>query len=402
MRILLDSYTKRINDACLKFINVNSGVVKNINFYGIIGKAMTMCSSWEIIFDDINFQSISNIDNYIVSFETMAEPINYDYNYITNCVFKYIHFKEIHGALFEVQQNAFLIGNNFYCISFEDSMLVNIANITDENYVNNYYDFNDNTAIHQPLFDLKGDCGGNTIHSLVFTNLASYYLNYNNNKYVHDTIFKFSNSNFAAGFIVNAINTFGFGKDIKIILSKNNTLKNCQMYFGKISHKYNVNKNFYFDVENFPYIESENTLNRYDYTASLECNNVTSFIDCLINGGFSTSSRGLICFDSQACSKSKLCIKPEIPSENSGDRIFAMFLQKSKKLYIRAKVESGVTANPTLLLEDNSGYQNLAMIGTGQFKTYEFDVTFDIGSILKIVTSSSSTNTGLYDCFWFG
>ena len=295
-----------------------------------------------------------------------------------------------------------MIGNDFYCIAFEDRRLINIANITNENYSNDYSNFNDNTAIHQPLFDLKGYCGGNTIHSLVFNNLANYYLNYNNNKYVHDTIFKFSNSNFPAEFIVNAINTWGFGKDIKIILSKNNTLKDCQMYFGKISHKYNVNKNFYFDVENFPYIESENTLNRYDYTAGIGCDNVTSFIDCLVTGGFSTSSRGLICFDNEARSKSRLCIKPEIISENSGDRIFAMFLQKSKKLYIRAKIENGVTAIPTLLLEDNSGYQNLDMVGTGQFKTYEFDVTFDIGSILKIVTSTNSTNTGLYDCFWFG
>lgn len=225
-------------------------------------------------------------------------------------------------------------------------------------------------------------------------------MNYNNSNYVHDTIFKFSNNNFTAEFITNSINTFGFGKDIKIILSKNNTLKNGYMYFGKISHRYDVDYNFYFDVENFPYIECENTFNRYN-TTGVVCENVTSFVDCLISGGFSSLSRGLICFDNQARCKSRLCIKPEISLENSGDRTFAMFLQKSKKLYIRAKVPSGVTVNPTLLLEDNSNYQGLSMVGTGAFKTYEFAVNFDIGSILKITTSSSNTNTALYDCFWF-
>ena len=156
LRILLDSNTKKINNACLKFINANFGFVKNINFYGIIGKAMTMSSSWEITFDDINFQSISNIDDYIVSFETVNN-LQSNSN-ISNCVFKYIRFEEIHGGLFEVQQNAILVGNDFYCISFEDRRLINIANITNVNYSNDYSNFNDNTAIHQPLFDLKGFC----------------------------------------------------------------------------------------------------------------------------------------------------------------------------------------------------------------------------------------------------
>lgn len=225
-------------------------------------------------------------------------------------------------------------------------------------------------------------------------------MNYNNSNYVHDTIFKFSNNNFTAEFIVNAVNTWGFGKDIKIILARGITLKNSYMYFGKISHRYDVDKNFYFDVENFPYIESENTFNRYN-TRGIVCENVTSFVDCLVTGGFNSLSRGLINFDNEARSKSRLCIKPEISSENGGDRTFAMFLQKSKKLYIRAKVPNGITVNPTLLLEDNSDYQSLSMLGTGAFKTYEFDVNFDIGSILKITTSSSDTNTALYDSFWF-
>lgn len=81
------SKIKNIGEKCLYLKNCAFGILNNIQFYNIIGKALAICSTWELNWNVLVLHNISNLNGFIVSFETSDTSLNPDSN-ISDCFFR--------------------------------------------------------------------------------------------------------------------------------------------------------------------------------------------------------------------------------------------------------------------------------------------------------------------------
>lgn len=399
------SNIKTITDCCLRLQNCSFGLFENIQFYNIIGKAMAINSSWELTWVNLVLQNISNLDNYIVSFETSDTSLNPDAN-ISDCKWDYIKCEGLHGSIFEFQQNCGFVHNDIFAIHFEDYRFAPVGNIVLSNY-STFDDstrpsFNDNTAYHESIFVFQAGAyvTNNTIHNLSLNNFSYRMLTVNGQQYSFDTIMKFLGDNAIVDLNFNLISIWGVNKQGHIIRSLGNKIyRNTNIIISSFA----TNSDFYFDfdVEQFTSIVSHsNLLNTYNHTSNYLNNNACAFYDSLHNN--KTSTRGLLYYDEDSQTQNKLVVIPETPQENSSNRTFASGIMTGRYLNICAKIPSGITKTVVVSNASLGVYRTQGLAGTGDFKIYKIDVNIPVGSTFDItISSNDSNNTNSRFDYWY-
>ena len=399
------SNIKTITDCCLRLQNCSFGLFENIEFYNIKGKAMCINSCWELTWVNLVLQNISNLNNYIVSFETRDTSLNPNAN-ISDCKWDYIRCEALHGSIFEFQQNCVFVHNDIFAIHFEDYSFAPVGNIILSNYAT-FNDstrptFNEDTADHESIFVFQAGAyvANNTIHSLSLNNFSYRMLTVNGVQHSFDTIMKFLGDNAVVDLNFNSISIWGVNKKGNIILSKGHKIyRNTNIIISNFAT--NSEYRFNFNVEQFTSIVSHSNLfNTYNSTSNYLNNNACAFYDSLHNT--SSSTRGLLYYDEDSQTQNKLVVIPETVSENSTNRTFASGIMTGRYLNICAKIPNGVTKTITVSNTSLGVYKNLALEGTGAFKIYQVDVNIPFGSTFDITISSQDAgDTNSRFDYWF-
>ena len=396
---------KAITDCCLRIQNCSFGLFENIQFYDIRGKAMCINSSWELTWVNLVLQNISNLNNYIVSFETSDTSLNPNAN-ISDCKWDYIKCEGLHGSIFEFQQNCGFVHNDIFAIHFEDYSFAPVGNIILSNYAT-FNDstrptFNEDTADHESIFAFQAGAyvANNTIHSLSLNNFSYRMLTVNGVQHSFDTIMKFLGDNAVVDLNFNSISIWGVNKKGHIILSKGHKIyRNTNIIISNFAT--NSEFRFDFNVEQFTSIVSHSNLfNTYNSTSNYLNKNACAFYDSLHNT--SSSTRGLLYYDEDSQTQNKLVVIPETVSENSTNRTFASGIMTGRYLNICAKIPNGVTKTITVSNSSLGVYRTLGLEGTGAFKIYQVDVNISYGSTFDVTISSEDTgDTNSRFDYWF-
>lgn len=396
---------KTITDCCLRLQNATFGYLENIQFYDIIGRALVLNSSWELIFSNLILHNISNLNGYIASFETADTSLNPNAN-ISDCKFDFIKCEGLHGSIFEFQENCGFVHNDIFAIHFEDYRFAPVANIVLSNYAtfndSTRPNFNEDTADHESIFVFQSGAyvTNNTIHSLSLNNFSYRMLTVNGVQHSYDTIIKILGDNATVDLNFNSISIWGVNKKGNIILSKGHKIyRNTNIIISNFAT--NSEFRFNFNVEQFTSIVSHSNLfNTYNSMTNYLNNNACAFYDSLHNN--SSSTRGLLYYDEDSKTQNKLVVIPETPSENGTNRTFASGIMTGRYLNICAKIPVGVTKTITVTNASLGVYRTVSLEGTGAFKIYQVDVNIPAGSTFNVtISSSDSGNTNSRFDYWF-
>lgn len=391
---------KTINDQCVKLIYATQGEMDNIFFNYINGQAMKITSSWENYFKLLNFRNINATSNSILCFGTADSTLNSEAN-ISACNFEKLMFEATCGDLMMMENNCKLGNCHFGTINFEDYRItrdnINYTTFTPTNIET----FNENTAIHEGIFNIKGIVSF-VVDSIELNNFSFRYRTYNSENYVYDTIFNITNNNFALNTTVNNIHIIGMNKNARI-LKQNGCIPNRQTKFILNNVNNCSNYNFYYDVDGYTSIINNAELKGINLSGNdFKLYNDSEFIP------FYKSARqfsnpnclGFLYYDEEANNPSKIVVKPYNYSNNAQDIVATACINTvlgSRNLVVRAKIPNGVTY-PLAIISENNVANTSNLVGTGSFKNYEITLpdTYNIGDIIVIRGGSASTNLDCY------
>lgn len=391
---------KNISGQCLNMIYATQGIIDNILFLYINGQAMKISSSWENYFKLLNFRNIENNDGSILCFANADNSLVAEAN-ITACNFEKIMFESVNGDLMEFQDNCKVGNCHFGVINFEDYRItrdgVNYTTFTDSN-INT---FNENTAIHDSIFNVKGIVSF-TVDNIELNNFSFRYRTYNSKNYVYDTIFKVSQNNFAINTIVNNIHIIGMNKNARII-KQNGFIPNRQTRFI-LNNLNNCSKfNFYYDINGYTSIINKANLNGINLVGNdfklydqMDCNSFYKSARQFSN----PNSLGFLYYDSESTNPDKIVVKPYNYSNQGNDIVATACINTilgSRSLLVRAKVPSGVTY-PLAIINQNNTANTTNLVGTGNYTNYLINLpdTFTVGDTIVIRGGSASTNLDCY------
>ena len=385
---------KNINNQCVKLIYATQGEMDNIFFTYINGQAMKITSSWENYFKLLNFRNINASNNSILCFGTADSTLNSEAN-ITACNFEKLMFESTCGDLIMMENNCKLNNCHFGTINFEDYKITRDGINYTTFSPSNISQFNENTAIHDGIFNIKGIVGF-VVESIELNNFSFRYRTYNSNNYVYDTIFNITNNNFALNTIVNNIHVIGMNKNARI-LKQNGSIPNRQTRFVLNNVNNCSNYDFYYDVNGYTSIINNAILSGINLSGNdFKLYNES---DCIpfyksVRQFSNPNSLGFLYYDSEANNPSKLVVKPY---KDSVSTACINTVLGSRNILVRAKIPNGVTYPLAIINQDNvANTSNL--VGTGSFKNYEITLpdTYNVGDIVVIRGGSSSTNLDCY------
>ena len=385
---------KNINNQCVKLIYATQGTMDNIFFTYINGQAMKITSSWENYFKLLNFRNINASNNSILCFGTADSTLNSEAN-ITACNFEKLMFESTCGDLIMMENNCKLNNCHFGTINFEDYKITRDGISYTTFSPSNIPSFNENTAIHDGVFNIKGFVGF-VVESIELNNFSFRYRTYNSNNYVYDTIFNITNNNFALNTIVNNIHVIGMNKNARI-LKQNGSIPNRQTRFVLNNVNNCSNYDFYYDVNGYTSIINNAILSGInlsgnDFKLYNESDTIPFYKS--VRQFSNPNSLGFLYYDSEANNPSKLVVKPY---KDSVSTACVNTVLGSKDILIRAKIPNGVTY-PLAIISENNVANTSNLVGTGSFKNYLISLpdTYNIGDIVVIRGGSASTNLDCY------
>ena len=385
---------KNINNQCVKLIYATQGTMDNIFFTYINGQAMKITSSWENYFKLLNFRNINATNNSILCFGTADSTLNSEAN-ISACNFEKLMFESTCGDLIMMENNCKLNNCHFGTINFEDYRITRDGISYTTFSSSNISSFNENTAIHDGIFNIKGFVGF-VVDSIELNNFSFRYRTYNSNNYVYDTIFNITNNNFALNTIVNNIHVIGMNKNARI-LKQNGSIPNRQTRFILNNVNNCSNYDFYYDVNGYTSIINNAILSGINLSGNdFKLYNESDCIPFYKSARqFSNpNSLGFLYYDSEANNPSKLVVKPY---KDSVSTACVNTVLGSRDILIRAKIPNGVTY-PLAIISENNVANTSNLVGTGSFKNYLISLpdTYNIGDIIVIRGGSASTNLDCY------
>lgn len=364
---LKDDNMNVITDSALALKYAIYGNIDNVFFNHINGTALSICSSWELIFGTIGFMWCKGLTNGVINFKTKDTTINPNVN-ISALSFDNIYIEGNIGNIFYLDINNNLVDSIINNIFFEpnttDIFGGDIAKLPNTG-------FNENTATKWALFNVLGQCGL-SINNITINNFAYDYLTLSGIQYIYDTIVQIqntSNNSAQPNISINHINIQGMSKSSDIIYQKNATMqKNSMFALNSINNlsAYNLRYN----VDNFPIILSNaRTYNARNSYQSLTSNGFEFWKNIKAN----ETKNCYICYDTDCINTDKLALKPITTVKGSA---FTYLLITSTTLKIRAKIENGKTYKLAVVLNDGS-FKNVttSLVGTGNYKIYEIDLS---------------------------
>lgn len=383
-----DANTKRISSA-LKLHNCAFGIFENISFNHIIGECISFASTWELRFDKLNISFCSNITGSLLHFIPLENSLNPNAN-ISNIEILELNVEAINGDILKTEVGCGLIDsviNNFH---YEPNTCIlqgcSIHELNDG-------EFDPTTVKHLALLNSNGE-SKLLINNIILNNISYKYIKYNNTQYIYDTINNISNTNNNASVsnIINNVVIQGMNRSLNIILQEtaSNVVKyDSTFYLGNI-----LNTSAYnciFNVKNFPTIINKALLKNTRNQPISNINNIfNAFCDYVRNAD--NSNRRYLNYDADTLNNNLLSVKPRITDTG----IFANIALKGTKIFIRAKIQNGKTYKLTF---NNTAYSHsyiADLVGTGNYKLYEIDLS-TIANYYKdiptMILYSSSQNT---------
>ena len=383
-----DNNTKIIESA-LNLYYAGFGIFENIAFNHIIGHIMAVTSSWEMRFDKLFISNCSNINDCLIDFRPIDATLNENAN-ISNFEIQELNVEAINGNIIKTQLGCILIDsviNNFHFEPFT----CNLENCSQHEL--NDGEFDSNNVKHLSLFDINGDCHI-LVNNILLNNIAFRYIKNDNTQYIYDTIYNITNTNKYAEFCSQVDNIIiqGMKRTLNILLQEtiDNTVKASSTFI--LNNIINTTPfGCIFNVKYFPTIINKailrNTRNRM---LSLMNNNFNAF--CNYTRNADNDLRRFLFYDSEVINDNLLAVKPNITTTG----IFCNTSIKGNKINIRAKIENGKTYKLTIAKPDYSRALSFELLGTGNYKLYELDMT-PISAFFKddpkIILYSANTNT---------
>ena len=390
-----------VTKAALVLSHATFGITDNIFFTFISGSALSIGSSWENYFKLLNFRHINALatDGVIVFENRITNSDN-----ITATNFEKVMFEAVTGNLMYIKENANMGNCSFGTINFEGWGLTPSVdyvwtNITTEN--------RSDIDNHWAIFNVEGRFEVE-INNLELNNVAYRYLSYNDETYCYDTLINVAKNDANPNTAINNIEITGMSMDLPIIQQNDYYInyKSClcvdTLRFNRTNNKVYLNYNGGRRLQFLPSILTGNS----EQVASGELQNINRLTGVIpfyeIAEYRPTNRLGVLYYDANTLNNLKLAVKPYNGASGTETSVYAIsgtFIITGDKLYIRAKVPDGSTAN--LRLDNKSGItHNYQMVGTGDYTIYSWEgilSTFDFGDevSMRLATGSVGIDVSL-------
>lgn len=393
------STPKIVNNEVINMLYCIHGKVDNILFINVIGRALKIASCWEIDFGTLIFRFVSNPESSILCFD--KDKTYGEYSSISSCDFAKLYFESTHGDLMEFKSGCDFGNNHIGIINFEPNQFDYNNNFTYEQISNDESNI-PNDVIHYSIIKLPDNGSsltGNKIESIELNGFAEKLISYDNNTYLYDTIIYTPNQTFYMGLIIDTINSTSTRKDIIIYKNESGNTPGNGNYLIINNVCMYSEKDFIFDLVNaFPIIKCNGELQGYNKIVTKLNKEITSFYDVLSR---TSTQNKVLCSDNESITPLKLCCKfIRYISDYQ-----ACFINTGSKLCIRAKILNEATYNIRIQNEERNHTQLLALVGTGDFKWYEFELNANLNvfgqKIYFKADSGTNPDNALLDCFIF-
>lgn len=355
---------KRI-DYALNLLYAITGMANNL-FFGVInGGGIQICSSWENYFNSLNFRYMYNIEDNIINFKTVNTALNVNANITANS-FDSIFVEGVFAKrIINFELNSGTVNNNFGVINFEETWVnINNLNVTKTSVDISNWDDYASDVIHMALFG--GFTTSATINSINIDVIGVSYLEYNDEKYIYDTIFthdinlggmNIATSNIEIDNCTNTIKLYRLKNGITTNLYTRNIVNNI---LNKGSNK------IIYDVEGFTYLQCNSPLNKFGSTEQdvLKLQNNITPAYKLINV-FGGGTYGLLYSNQNADNDLKICVKP-FP-QNATVNSMTM-LKYGTELHLNALIPNNEVVK--IILHSGSVNEPFELTGTGSFEEY--------------------------------
>ena len=383
-RGFLPSNTKTITDALLILWYACFGLTEQLEFDGVIGRCLRICSCWENFFGIINVQNVSS-DSKIV-FDTVDTSFIAEAN-ITDSEFKTLRFERITGDCITFESNCAVSGVHFGNINLEPSK----HEIESNTYSDDISAFE---GVSNAIFNFKGGASI-SIDNIQCNNLSYRYYTRNDINYIYDTIFKVSTT--TEEVIVNLSKLIiHYAKKItNVILQKNpNSKLKSNISVSEIINT--TNHDAICNVKGFPRISTGNS--KIYSKPRIEGRFIPFYENLKIE---TTHTEGMLYYDSECENDLSLAVKP-IKLAIGRSKLFANFYLSSTIMYIIAKIPEGSTFEGYIISEDLTAVSNFDLVGTGAYLPYKLDLSAIESLLGKKVYIGSRSNTNDIDASFNG
>lgn len=370
--------------SALKIINSSFGILDNIGFVNIWGRALTISSTWEMYYKLLFFRHIDaqDVDGILV-FDDMSELHTSDFSGVNASAFDNVMFEAFHGTPIYIKANSNFGNSSFKNINLEDFRYQNPdRQVLYHNIENPPMSYRDNSEfVVKSIIECENNCSMLPlfIANLELNNVAfRYYTDFTTQKnYIIDTVLHLGN-NYRGNITFGNINCQGITKDL-ILLSNypQNTIgKNVFLDFGTVNILGKANgMRAVYELQNFPEFNySKSTLtpnfqNNNDFTRANQFKNVHKAIDFVYKR--IDDSNGYIQTDLNASNPTKLVVNPANAYNN--ENTFLCFRKTGNTLYMNAKIPAGI--NYRIVINDLTSQSYTEWQGTGEYKLYSLDIT---------------------------
>ena len=297
-------------------------------------------------------------------------------------------YEGTHGDLIELETRCRFTNNHFGVINFEDYRFTcngeQYTDFTDEILDN----FDDEDAYHYSVFRLHPSASLDTVIDSIELNNVSYrYCSYNNKNYVYDVLILIDDGNGAVlTSTIQNISITGMNKNMSLL---KNSILSTPSPISVLNINAIVNrssKDFIFNINNFYKINCDCLLKGQSSSKIAFLGEEFTPFYKVIN----RTSYPAICSDSDSNNNLHLVFKPIALDQ-------AKILVGGTKINIRAKIPNG--ENATLgFFKDNSHHMSPVLLGTGEYKNYEIDISskFTIGDEIFCRLSTLSESSDCY------
>lgn len=359
-----------VSNACLIFSWVYFMRSRFLSFEYIKGTAFKITTSWELMFDFIDFYHIDAHENGIFVFDEVITSV--ENGNISDSNFQYLRFEQIIGNCIKFKNNNKTGNVHFGVINVEPSA------VTDMGY--EWHEFEDVT------FDVV-NCvlalEGGAVFQIDDIELNGFYHRYhviNNMNYMFGDVIHLEAPNLGYRIILNTIYLANSNKPSCLIKTMENA---SDLWLSKIIINNLINysqHNMLLDVKKLARLQLNSPIGTLQISDNRIIQNEGNRIPCYKNASLHyTSVNGLIEYSEEAVNPEHLVIKNNGLLTGVGKRLFG-FIYNSTTLKVRAKIENGESVifrcyvyNPatnTFLGLSN----NITLTGTGEFEEYTLEL----------------------------
>lgn len=380
------SSVKTITQYCVKMTGCVFGDTDNLFFQHIKGEAFEIAVSWENQFRKLFFREIDNHSGSIMKFGSRIPSLS-PYGGVNASKFDYMMFEGTLGNLIEVGDDCELVNNQFGTINFEDTKHNDWEGVTYTTFTeDNISAFEQSNPVHYAIFYVPSNNDtnfqSNIIENIQLNNFSSWYSTIDSQNYAYDNIVRLNGDCKVISIIINNIDSLGLKKNATIFYSRG-TVNDLSKFI--LNNLNNASGNsalydFVYDVLNFPYIQNNSRIK------CVKKSLVTRIISPAIAAYEAVMPRyghgGRLVSDSDCRNELGIAVKLTYSASVS-------FYNNSNKFYMRAKMPSGTS---TYIRFSGDNDQTETIVGTGDYKLYEFTLTAPIGTAKHLSLGTSSPN----------